>query len=1314
MIIRTAHQKVREFMKRRSRTLEVVFFVSAVAALLILRAVEYLAVSGGESQWDSVVNDICTRSLAAGTEEFTSQQRLIRRVATDLGSHPSVSSYLAGRRTDPTDIFLQCAKVGADQGVGIEVYDRDARLVAWYGRSGAGQLREIRIALDGQMTSMVSRSPIFSQLFVAIPVRDDGSIVGAILVRKTVQIDYPLNNAYINREGLADELSRRLGIRFEFIFSPSAQPLKDGRYASEALYGIDSTRVGVISVLKPPRSTYADVEAAKFQLANGLLLGVLMLGLAIAAGRRVTRIVDPWLRLSAAVALVWLVRFGLLWLTIPSSFLTGGIFDPALFASSFGGGLAKSIGEMSLTCFAVLLTTFTVVRAVPLRERMPRAGVLAGGVGALVSLLAILLVYGALRGLAATVRSAVFDSTLRLTDTRVMFPGIPYWALLVDLFVLSACLITLASLAGHFVARSFTGWGVPKARGWLGALLLFIVGAVVFPYLPGDPLVPVWYRCLFGVGSVAGAMILGRRPDTQPFVLRPRGVLLALAFSAVLVYPLLSKFVEEKDRQRVEGFAREVLRPVDSWFTNVVDEALGGFASPETAEALAGENPDSVSRLAFTNWAASTACREGYTSVFAVVAPDGHEVSRFSIGGETVRTTDIDTLVAPPQRRTIRVRTIGTGINAVRVYSGSTHITSPDGRLLGYGQVVVAAGQQTLFRGDNPAILRGSSGEDLESYYRPVSLSEFRDGILLTTSNPRIPIGHQLPDSVRARFEGHAGTAMWIEETIDDDRYDTYYVSREGGPADVIALGLQAQGFLWHLTNIVKVVLVVVLAMLLFLALLFARRLWRGERLLTTFRDRLLIALVLTALVPLILIATYGRYSAQQRLATETERHLDEETSTLVSYLLDQISTNAGGIRSSFTPALADQIAADLGIDFNLYIGNEMRLTSRPELYEAGILDRRLSGPAYASIMVKGRRFFLETENIGAYRYAVGYSPLLDASGAILGVVSVPTFYRQDQMEEETARRNTFLIAAYAVILLAIIILATALANRIAAPIHVLTEATTRVARGGFDVDLEPTKADGEVGELIRSFEAMTRNLKRNREELVRFEREEAWKEMAKQVAHEIKNPLTPMKLAVQHLRQTYRDRAPDFHTILDEVTATLIGQIETLSRIASEFSHFARMPRRNTEECDVNTILRESTGLFEQNPALRIQFNLQEHLPPIRADREELRRAFINIIRNGIQAMGEKGTMKISSGTDAGRVRIAFQDFGAGIPDDVRARLFEPNFSTKTDGMGLGLSIVKKTIDDLHGNITVESTVGMGTVVVIILPASDAEGKPG
>jgi len=247
--------------------------------------------------------------------------------------------------------------------------------------------------------------------------------------------------------------------------------------------------------------------------------------------------------------------------------------------------------------------------------------------------------------------------------------------------------------------------------------------------------------------------------------------------------------------------------------------------------------------------------------------------------------------------------------------------------------------------------------------------------------------------------------------------------------------------------------------------------------------------------------------------------------------------------------------------------------------------------------------------------------------------------------------------------------------------------------------------------QLIDSFDAMTLDLKKSREELVKVERVLAWKEMAKQVAHEIKNPLTPMKLSVQHLRQAFRDRAEGFSEILETVSKTIIEQIETLSRIASEFSHFGQMPRRKLEECDLHVVLRESVQLFEQDRNVVVSSHLAPSIPPILADREELRRAFINLIRNGIQSMDGRGRIEIRTAREEGGIRITIRDEGKGVPEEMRDRLFQPNFSTKTDGMGLGLAIVKKTVGDLGGPVLLLPAEGKGTIASIFLPLPDEGG---
>jgi nitrogen fixation/metabolism regulation signal transduction histidine kinase len=233
----------------------------------------------------------------------------------------------------------------------------------------------------------------------------------------------------------------------------------------------------------------------------------------------------------------------------------------------------------------------------------------------------------------------------------------------------------------------------------------------------------------------------------------------------------------------------------------------------------------------------------------------------------------------------------------------------------------------------------------------------------------------------------------------------------------------------------------------------------------------------------------------------------------------------------------------------------------------------------------------------------------------------------------------------------------------------------------------------------------MTSELKASRARLARAERELAWKEMAKQVAHEIKNPLTPIKLSIQHLVQAYKQGAKDFGDILQRVSQTVVEQIEVLTRIASEFSNFARMPERHFERVDMVQLLMESINLFKEVKDVAFRANLSETPSFVIADKDELRRVFINIMRNSIQAMEKGGTIGVDLTVDHHACTIRISDTGSGIPENLQEKVFQPNFSTKTDGTGLGLAIAQKVIEDLDGTISLHSKVGEGTTVKMIIP---------
>ncbi|MFN0157587.1 MAG: ATP-binding protein [Bacteroidota bacterium] len=1293
---------------RRSRLFGLVFFV--VLLLGLSHVVEYLVIRHVETHWETIVEDVAQRYITRAEYGFVSAQRTTRRHTTEVAQRAEVVSFLNGNLSDRSALASYVSNISREYDVGIEVFDRRGTLVVWEGRSGPSTEREVQIALDGQLTSYVNSGPIYSHLFVTTPVRQDGRIVGVVIGRQAIEVNYPLNNKFINREGLSLRLSEEFGVPVEFNFVRDAPLRKDGRYVSARLYGIDSTEVGVVSVMRPSRTSYLENTRQPFKTVNVLLEALLVAVMGIWIGYRINNISSAVLRSIGITLLIWLVRYVLLWLDFPGSLIAINVFDPAHFASKFGGGLAKSIGEMTLTVLALLLNVSLILTHVlsQLGKRSLPGYVRNPLVRATCAVAATILIFLLLRGYGASLRSAVFDSTLNFADPGVIVPTFPLGLMIFNLFLISFCLIVVTVGLTSFILTLLSPsrnarWSLQVP--WVGVGALFAVAAVLFGELQPNPLMSTPYRILFATLILLCTYFLHRRVVGAKRLVTPGSFLVVLGLSAVFLYPLLDAKVREKDGGRLEAFAAEALRPVDGWLAFVVEEALAGFLSDETVDILTSEREEEVQKLAFTHWARSAVSREGYNCRFLMVDAKRKLLSQFTLGSQSFFDAQVGILNELPLTKSIQVREIGLGINAVKVYVGSVPIMSADGGLFGWGVVAIAAEQQSLFRGESPAVLRSIAREDIESFHRRVTISEFRQGVLFATTNPEFPIGYELPQEVRGVLDDSSRASFWFNETVNEVEFESYAVRRSASEGGILVLSIEKLGLPWHLFNIVKVTvyysIVAVIALLGFLML----RWWHGVPYVASFRDRLLGALLFTSVVPLIVLAISGRTIARERLIESTSRRLQQETGAVAANIIQRVGTSSPEIAARLSPAFTEQLANDLGIDFNIYLGSTLTVSSRPELYEAGILDRRISGNAFVQVYAGGRRFHLETERIGGYQYAVGFAPMLDENNAILGVVSVPTLYQQEQIEQEVSQRNAVLFGAYAVVLFIMIIVATAFANRIARPIHRLTEATRRVSQGDLDVDVRLPNVDGEIGELMTSFEKMTQDLKRSREELVRAEREMAWKEMARQVAHEIKNPLTPMKLSLQHLRQTYRDDVPNFSQVFDEVSKTIIEQIDALSRIASEFSHFARMPQPRLEECDLRGVILESVHLFEQDSSVVFDIQIEDPLPPIVVDREELRRAFINIIRNSIQAMNNSGRVTISARSQMHGVHIQIKDVGPGIPEEMKGKLFQPNFSTKTDGMGLGLAIVKKTIDDLGGTISIEST-GEGTTVTITLPA--------
>lgn len=271
-------------------------------------------------------------------------------------------------------------------------------------------------------------------------------------------------------------------------------------------------------------------------------------------------------------------------------------------------------------------------------------------------------------------------------------------------------------------------------------------------------------------------------------------------------------------------------------------------------------------------------------------------------------------------------------------------------------------------------------------------------------------------------------------------------------------------------------------------------------------------------------------------------------------------------------------------------------------------------------------------------------------------------------------------------------------------PLEIIQDRMQKISLGEKNEIIE-WKSNDEIGDLIKIYNQLIEELEISANNLMRSERETAWREMARQVAHEIKNPLTPMKLNIQFLQMAWDEKNPDIDRKMRETTKSVLEQIEILSNIATAFSDYAKLPKKNIEEFDIKELIINTINLYDNNENIRILFS-EENSPDYRisSDKNNLGIVLSNILKNAIQAIGRKedGLIEINIKDFTEKFLIEIKDNGCGIGEEEKKKIFMPNFTTKSSGMGVGLSIVYDILETLGGSINFESEIGKGTTFII------------
>jgi signal transduction histidine kinase len=888
----------------------------------------------------------------------------------------------------------------------------------------------------------------------------------------------------------------------------------------------------------------------------------------------------------------------------------------------------------------------------------------------------------------------------------------------VGLVALNAAMVGVAIL---LFRMAWSPWVFPGSR-WLwrlrGVALWLLPSAVLFWPSAVSAQAPRWPSFTVIVFAAASAWIVSRYAPVARHGSQATRLLLsflAVSLPSLILYPSLLDAASRARRQLIESrYAPEVLNQRQDVLTKL-QRALAEIDQVEGLDDLVrATDPPAAGApsidAAFFAWSRTSLATERLTSSVELHNGAGAMVSRFALNLPDF--TQPQPWVEPNCNWEILEEVSPLFSEERRLLHAGEAMCSPDGRRA--GSIVVHTmldySNLSFISAQDPYVAVMRRGQPAPEARPRVDVEFYVYGwsrrVMYSSVEDAPPLGDA---AFRQAFASRS--PFWTTITRGDDAVDAYVLNDRGG---IYVLGIARQDAFGHLVTGAELValtfvvfVVAVLGGMLF-NLLVGRAPASGRALLAevraSFYRKLFLAFVAAAIVPVMALALVSRaYMANVILAD-----IESEATRL--------ATTASRVFQDLRAFVGEQAENDdiivwlsrvVAQDVNIFEGTDLLASSERALFASGLLPTRTPGDVYRAILLEGRPSFVGRERAGDFEYLIAATPvILQGREAVL---TIPLASRQQETEAQIDELDRRVLLAAVLFMMLGAGIGYYMAERIADPVNRLMRATRRIARGDLDARVLATSSD-ELRRLVDAFNQMADDLQRQRRELERTNRLAAWADMARQVAHDIKNPLTPIQLNAEHLRRVHVDQGRPLGHVIDECVSNILGQVRLLRQIASEFSSFASAPEPRPVETPLAELVSEVIEPYRAGLAERviITTHLTPALPPVRVDRMLIGRALTNIIENALHAMPGGGTLTIDAALAPNKqVQLRVADSGVGMDAEAIAKIFEPYFSTKAIGTGLGLTIAKRNIEANNGTIAVTSERGRGTSVTITLPTA-------
>ena len=1268
-------------------------------------------------------------------DRFAAIAATLGRMAVELAAVPAVEPALTGDRAALRDLFDRARAATEAPATALTVYDATGTALAWAGRPS--EIRRARIL--GGRAFFTASGPLGLRLIYVEPIAplaDRLEETGGGRPRGAVAAEWVLSSA-AGLDAATD--SFRLDGSDTTVRLRSADGA--GGPPSEAAAFFVRSPAG--RVLLEAEVTNADVSAARaawrrtvwsgaLGIAAALLLLAAIPELARSPGRAPGAVVA---RGAAVAALTLALGAAAAWMASTPAMGRWRLFSPDVYASAGAGGLLRSPADLLLLALLLTAAAAAAVRFVGVARLVWRRRRAAPPVTLLAWIGGGTLVAALVAGYQLLLADTVSGTAVDVLRPSLQPLGSGRFGLLLGL-VLAAVATVWMGVAVLLLVEA--RWGRRTSSQVLRLLGCVLPGAafVVAADLPAGPFVTLLAGC-------AGAALLAApvRPSLRHASQTGRMLLLLVAFlgPALLAYPSVLHYGTTAKRELIEGeYALQAAGQPQALGASLalaldqIDAVAGAeLAGQRESVAGAGRSPDERPApgrpdpdRAFRLWRETELARQRLTSAVELYGADGSLLSRFALNIPdyaaptlgflgTTCSWDVFGEVLPFGSRERK------HLHAERAICGSPGgvAAGAGGDLQGSIVVHVALDYEprpfiasrgtyaALLGADRDAATREGPGQDVElaTYGWDLSLL-YASGAAVWT------LDDALFGSIYASRE-----PFWTRRASAGRDYHVYVVNNRVG---IFALGYPVSTPGDHFVRLAEIAALGGLGFLGWVAALlcagpltraghrFGRDLLREVR--TSFYRRLFLAFVAVAVIPVLALAFVIRnyVTAQLRSDVEAGAARTAAVAQRVVEELQQATDRPLSVINDDTLVFVSQV---IDQDINIFDGPRLAATSERDLFASGLLPTRTPDAVYDAIVLGQAPAFVTEDAVGSFPHLLAATPIRSAgSDAIL---TVPLASREQEIERQIAELDRGIVLGVTLLILFGAGSGFYLAERIADPVKRLTRATQRIARGDFDAQVVARAAD-EFGRLVAAFNGMAEDLKEQRQRLERTHRLEAWAEMARQVAHEIKNPLTPVQLSAEHLLRVHADRGEPLSPVLESCVASILQQVHLLRRIASEFSNFAGSPRVAAAPTSLDRLV---AGVLDPyriglDDRVRLAVTVPATLPSLAIDPTLVSRAITNIVENALHAMPGGGVLTLEASADASDVTLAIRDTGVGLDATALARIFEPYFSTRVSGTGLGMAIAKRNVELNGGTVEVASRKGEGTTVTLRLPL----GRPG